>query len=484
MKSIIIVGGGSSGSVLAARLSEDPGRNVTLVEAGPTYANSDLPDGVKDATVLGAGTGYDWGYESVSAPKIALYRGKILGGSSAVNGSVFIPPTVADIDRWNKAGAAAFTEAAFRSALRRNQVPVHTLTEREISNMQALFLESAKAVGLPRTQGFDTMNPEGYGPYPVNNIGGVRRNAAMSYITDSVRSRLNLSIRGTSLVDQVLFSGDDATRATGVRLSDGSELIADEVILAAGTYGSPAILLRSGIGPAKHLLDIGIPLRKDLPVGEGLQDHPFYYVALAADKDKIGAAVPVIGAKVWTASTQATAGELDLHITATHLIDQSLSPTGAAFVLAVGLTRPVARGSLTLSSKDPGAKPVIDLNFLGEDIDKSRLIEGIRLAHKIASAKPLASITTAYMSPGPESSDEQLINDGLGFLDTYHHPVSTAAIGEPGSRYGVVDSYGRVYGISGLRVIDGSIIPDAPSPAINPTIIGMAEIFAHDIYGS
>ncbi|MGV0586280.1 GMC family oxidoreductase N-terminal domain-containing protein [Mycobacteroides chelonae] len=485
MNSVIIAGGGSAGSVLAARLSQNSARHVTLVEAGPAYRASDFPAEVKDATRLGAFTGADWGYLSTEGHldhRIAVYRGKVLGGSSAVNGSVFIPPTVTDIQRWNDTGATSLTEAAYDNALQRAQVPVHTLSTSEMSPMQLRFLDSAGAIGLCRTQGFDSKRPEGYGPYPVNNIKGIRENVALSYLTDDVQSRPNLEIRGGAVVDRVIFSDVELIRATGVRLADGQELYADEVILAAGSYGSPAILLRSGVGPSKHLNKLGIAVRRDLPVGSGLQDHPFYYVAFGADAKKIGTPVPVIGAKVWTTSTQAAPGELDLHITATHLIDQTLSPSGAAFVLAVAVTRPKARGSLTLYSADPNEAPIIDLNFLGEETDRARLIEGIRLAHKIAGASPLADIITSYISPGPEASDQQLLEDAKRSLDTYHHPVATTPIGAPGSRYGVVDTYGAVHGIRALRVVDASIIPDAPSPATNAAVVGLAEIISQDIY--
>ncbi|OHU77493.1 GMC family oxidoreductase [Mycobacteroides chelonae] len=485
MRSVIVVGGGSAGVVLASRLSMDPARSVTLIEAGPAYGSADFPSSVRDATRLGAFTGADWGYLSTKGKfdhEVHLYRGKVLGGSSSVNGSVFIPPTREDIQRWRKAGADAFTVADFEEALSRSKVPVHTLGLDEISDMQRLFLESAAAVGLPKSPGFGTSHPGGYGPYPVNNIGGVRYNVALAYLTDAVWARPNLDIRGDTTVDRILFDSEQPSRAIGVLLANRQRVFGDEVILSAGAYGSPAILLRSGIGPAQDLARLGIGVVRDLPVGRGLQDHPFYYVAFGADPAKIGRQEPVIGGKVWTASSLAEPGELDLHITATHLIDQKASRTGSAFVLAVSVTRPDSRGSVTLASRDPDAAPVIDLNFLGEQRDTVRLIEGIRLAQKIAAAEPLASIITGNISPGSEATDSELIRDALSFLDTYHHPVATASIGPVGSEFGVVDTFGAVHGLEGLRVVDASIIPDAPSPATNPTVIGMAEVIARKVF--
>ncbi|MCQ4122327.1 GMC family oxidoreductase [Rhodococcus tibetensis] len=483
---VVIVGGGSAGAVLASRLSENPGRQITLVEAGPAYRAAEFPQTVTNAQLLGAFTGADWGYQSAPGAldhPIALYRGKVLGGSSAVNGSVFIRPTTADIDRWRAAGAAAFTQGAFIEAFERIQVPVHTLERDELSKVQRSFTDAADRAGVPESKGFNSANPAGWGAYPMNVVDGVRVNTALAYLTDEVRSRPNLTVRGNTTVDAVVFE-EGTTTATGIRLTDGEVIAADEVVLSAGTYGSAAILLRSGIGPARGLADLGIATVVDAPVGKHIQDHPFYYNAYAADAQKIGTQTPVIGAKVWAAGTMAAAGEFDIHITATHLIDQSLSPTGAAFVLAVALTRPASRGTITLASKDANVAPIIDLNLLGEQSDRDRLAEAIQLARRIGRTAPLSDLVVAEMMPGADATDTDITKSALHTLDTYHHPVSSAPIGPQGTEYAVVDTHGGVYGTTRLRVVDASILPDAPSVATNPSVISVAEIVAARVYGA
>ncbi|WP_034071962.1 GMC family oxidoreductase [Pseudomonas aeruginosa] len=253
-------------------------------------------------------------------------------------------------------------------------------------------------------------------------------------------------------------------------------------ILSAGAYGSPAILLRSGVGPADELKALSIPLLADLPVGRRLKDHPFYYNAYAARPERIGAQSPVIGAKLWTHSSRAQNGELDLHITATHLFPAEMSPTGVGFVLAVALTRPQSLGSVRLASRDPAVAPLIDLNFLAEAEDRARLLEGVKLARRIGRSEPLAGLIHAELGPGPEArSDAQIEAAIRATLDTYHHPTSSAPMGRAGERWAVVDLEGRVHGLQGLRVIDASIFPDAISVATNITTIAVAEHLAQHI---
>ena len=338
------------------------------------------------------------------------------------------------------------------------------------------FVDATLANGFKPVSDFDGPDVDGVGPYLMNITNGVRVNTGIAYLTNAVRARPNLAIRGNALVDKVLFHGK---QATGVRLADGEVIEAGEVILSAGAYGSPAILLRSGIGPAETLEPLGIKVRVACPVGRNFKDHPFYYNAYAAKPDRIGRQSPAIGAKLWTRSSSAENGDLDLHVTATHLFPHEQSPTGVGFVLAVALTRPRSTGRVWIDSPDPAVPPRIDLAFLTDPLDRARLIEGIRLARRIGQTAPLSDLIDAELAPGPGADSDEAIQASVdATLDTYHHPTSTVRMGLEADPTAVVGLDGRVRGVSGLSVIDASIFPDAISVATNVTTIAGAEHLA------
>ncbi|CAI1582328.1 MULTISPECIES: GMC family oxidoreductase [Serratia] len=489
---VVIVGGGSAGAVMAARLSENPARRVLLLEAGHSYAPYDYPRLIADSDVLGANGNpeFEWGYRTEPgyvSHAIGAIRGKVLGGSSGVNGAVAIRARPEDFNRWDLPGwgyqdlLPAFKKLETRHGLHDRAIhgdsgpfPVVQLTLDDITPMQRAFVAATRANGYDAIDDFDGPSANGVGPYPMNIVNGVRVNTGMAYLDEKTRARDNLTLRADTLVDRVIFDGQ---HAIGVRLASGEEIHAAEVILSAGTYGSAAVLMRSGIAPAQQSKRLGIPVVADLPVGENLVDHPFYYNAYAARPDVIGSQSPVIGAKLWTHSSQAEPGELDLHITATHLFPHDQSPTGVGFVLAVALTRPQSTGRVWLESRDPAAAPHIDLNFLAQESDRVRLLEGVKLARKIGQTAPLSALIHSELAPAADS-DEAILASMAATLDTYHHPTSSAPMGNAGEPKAVVDLQGRVHGVYGLRVVDASIFPDVPSVATNVTTIATAEHIA------
>ena len=494
---VLIVGGGSAGAVLAARLSEQPGRSVVLVEAGPAYAADEFPESLRDASVL-ADPGHDWGYTSrggPASPSIPTPRGKVLGGSSAVNAGAAARARAADFARWSEHGLTDWSypevlpffrvlentptgEDAYHG--RSGPVPVRQLGDTDLTPAQLGFVEAGVARGFKRIQDFNGAEQNGVGGHPVNVVDGVRQNTAMVYLTPEVRARPNLTVLGDVTVDRVLFSG---STATGVVTADGSVLRAREVVLSAGTYGSAAILLRSGVGPAEDLAALGIDVLAALPVGRRLQDHPFFHTLYALDPDHLRSR-PSIGAFLWTASPEAVGDELDLHIAVANLPAAPMSPTGGAIALSTALVQPESLGTLRLASRDPQQAPLIDANYLGTERDRRRLLAGAKLARELAAQPDLARCLQGELFPGVAGlDDEALLRMIEANLAVYGHPTSTAPMGGPDDRWAVVDSRGAVKGLEALRVVDASIIPRIPSSVPNLTVIMIAERIARLVYG-
>jgi choline dehydrogenase len=451
-----------------------------------------------DASIV-ATPDYDWHYQSEERSRlghdIPVPRGRVLGGSSAVNGTVAIRARPGDFARWADRGIEGWSWneilAAYKAMEntptgddawhgRKGPFPIRQRNAQENTPSMRAFVEASRTLGLADVPDFNGATQHGVGPYPLNVVGDVRVNTGMAYLTAAVRARPNLTIRSDAEVDSVAFDGK---RAVGVRLVTGELITGGEMILAGGAFGSPAILMRSGIGPAQHLSDLGIASLADLPVGDRLQDHPFFYNVYALKPDA-AAMRPAAGALVWTRSHAAAEGDLDLQISGTHFIDPKASPTGGAIVLAAAVTLPKSIGRLRLASRDPRAAPHIHYNFFDDPTDLDRLVEAVLLSRRIGRTAPFAELIDHEMAPGKMVEEGAALRANIvANVAAYLHPTSTVPMGADSDATAVVDPWGKVRDVEALRVVDASILPEIPSVPTNVTTIMVAERIAAKLSG-
>ncbi len=470
----VVVGGGTAGSVVAARLAE-AGHDVLVLEAGPNFGpegDPAWPADFVDATRLGRS--HDWGYDSGDTYPwtVGFERARAIGGSSDVNGCTQTWGHRRDYDGWAEAGlegwAADDLVPLFEEGTRRMRV--RQFTADELTPWQHAWYDAAPAVGMPRLSTLNDLDESaGFAPEAMNIQDGVRVNASFAYL-DPVRSLPNLRIVGDALVDRVLV---ERGRATGVVVSRGGEshtVRAGTVVLAGGAYNSPTILQRSGIGPFAQLAPLDIPLVHHLPgVGENLHDQPFLLMSFAGSERMVGemAAARATG---WTPDEQAmgkAASSFETEAFDLHFLPYSPTHRGDDKRWSIGTSAllPRSRGFVRVRSSDPEAKPWIDHRFLSdaEGTDVAMLAEGASILRELAATSALSPLVGAEIHPGPDTFTREALAAHLyAHPDNYWHPVGTCRMGVADDPLAVVDARARVHGIEGLRVADCSIMPRVP----------------------